>query len=508
MIVLDNVCKTYSTGVSALNGVNLRIRKGEFVFIVGSSGSGKTTLFKLLLKELEPTSGRIYINSQNIGRLRRRRIPKMRRGIGVVFQDFRLLKDRNVYENIAFAQRVVGKPAKVIKETVPQMLALVGLADKAESLPGELSGGEQQRVSLARALVNNPPILLADEPTGNLDPANAWEIMKLLEDINKRGTTVVVVTHNRDIVERMQKRVITIDKGVVISDEIGRMFYAIRQGFKNIGRNRLFSLASVGTITACLFLFGIFYCIVANFQYMVHAAESNVGVTVFFDETVTEDKMLEIQRLIDAREEVSSTNYISADDAWENFKQDYFADGDEGILAGLDQDNPLVDCASVQVYLADTSRQAELISYIESLEGVSEVNASDIIADSFTNFSRLVFVAIFLISNTVMIGIAVRKEEIAIMKYIGATDLFVRGPFIVEGMTIGLIGSVIPVAILRALYPMVVDFVLEHFSILNRILTFMNVNDVFNILIPISLAIGLGIGFIGSYMTLRKHVRV
>ena len=221
MIVLDNVCKTYSTGVSALNGVNLRIRKGEFVFIVGSSGSGKTTLFKLLLKELEPTSGRIYINSQNIGRLRRRKVPKMRRGIGVVFQDFRLLKDRNVYENIAFAQRVVGKPAKVIKETVPQMLTLVGLADKAESLPGELSGGEQQRVSLARAFVNNPPILLADEPTGNLDPANAWEIMKLLEDINKRGTTVVVVTHNRDIVERMQKRVITIDKGVVISDEKG-----------------------------------------------------------------------------------------------------------------------------------------------------------------------------------------------------------------------------------------------------------------------------------------------
>ena len=221
MIVLDNVCKTYSTGVSALNGVNLRIHKGEFVFIVGSSGSGKTTLFKLLLKELEPTSGRIYINSQNIGRLRRRKIPKMRRGMGVVFQDFRLLKDRNIYENIAFAQRVIGKPAKVIRESVPQMLTLVGLADKAEAFPNELSGGEQQRVSLARALVNNPPILLADEPTGNLDPTNAWEIMMLLEDINKRGTTVVVVTHNKDIVERMQKRVITIDKGVVVSDEKG-----------------------------------------------------------------------------------------------------------------------------------------------------------------------------------------------------------------------------------------------------------------------------------------------
>lgn len=221
MIVLDNVCKTYNTGVSALNGVNLRIRKGEFVFIVGTSGSGKTTLFKLLLKELEPTSGKIYINNKNIGRLRRRKIPKMRRGIGVVFQDFRLLKDRNVYENIAFAQRVMGKSAKVIRETIPQMLTLVGLSDKAESFPNELSGGEQQRVSLARALVNNPPILLADEPTGNLDPDNAWEIMKLLEDINKRGTTVVVVTHNREIVERMKKRVITIDKGVVVNDEKG-----------------------------------------------------------------------------------------------------------------------------------------------------------------------------------------------------------------------------------------------------------------------------------------------
>ena len=221
MIVLDNVCKTYSTGVSALNGVNLRIRKGEFVFIVGSSGSGKTTLFKLLLRELEPTSGKIFLNSKNISRLRRRKIPKMRRGMGVVFQDFRLLKDRNVYENVALAMRVVGKSAKAIRETVPQMLTMVGLADKAEALPGELSGGEQQRVALARALVNHPPVLLADEPTGNLDPANAWDIMNLLDDINKRGTTVVVVTHNQEIVERMQKRVITIDKGVVVNDEKG-----------------------------------------------------------------------------------------------------------------------------------------------------------------------------------------------------------------------------------------------------------------------------------------------
>ena len=301
---------------------------------------------------------------------------------------------------------------------------------------------------------------------------------------------------------------------------IGRMFYALRQGFKNIGRNGLFSLASVGTITACLFMFGIFYCIFVNFQFMIQKAESIVGVTVFFEETITEDEMLEVQKLIDSREEVSSTTYISAEEAWEDFKKDYFPDGDTGILSGLDQDNPLADCASVQVYLADTSRQNELVDYIKTLNGVSEVNASQIIADSFTNFSRLigyismavililVFVAIFLISNTVMIGITVRKEEIAIMKYIGATDIFVRGPFIIEGMTIGLIGSGIPVIVLRILYPMVVDFVLGHFSILSRLLTFMDVNAVFNILIPVSLGIGLGIGFIGSYMTLRKHVKV
>lgn len=219
MIALDNVYKTYSTGVSALNGISMRIKKGEFVFVVGSSGSGKTTLFKLLLKELEPTSGTIYINNKNIGRLRRRKIPKMRRGIGVVFQDFRLLKDRTVYENIAFAQRVVGKSSKQIRSSVPALLSLVGLSDKDKAYPNELSGGEQQRVALARALANNPPVLLADEPTGNLDPKNAWEIMKLLEEINLRGTTVVVVTHNKDIVEQMQKRVITLSNGVIISDE-------------------------------------------------------------------------------------------------------------------------------------------------------------------------------------------------------------------------------------------------------------------------------------------------
>lgn len=219
LIVLDNVTKTYQTGSPALNGVSLKVKKGEFVFIVGDSGSGKSTLIKLLLKELAPTEGEIYVNGINLERLKHRQVPKYRRNLGVVFQDFRLLKDRNVYENVAFAQRIVQTPNRLIKRNVPAILSIVGLAGKYKAKPKQLSGGEQQRVALARALINKPPILLCDEPTGNLDPKNSWEIMKLLEQINKRGTTILVVTHNREIVNEMQKRVITMKKGVIVSDE-------------------------------------------------------------------------------------------------------------------------------------------------------------------------------------------------------------------------------------------------------------------------------------------------
>ena len=213
MIDLKNVSKSYSKGQPAIDNMTLHVDKGEFVFIVGNSGSGKSTLIKLLLKELDPTSGTITVNGQVLNKLKRRKVAKYRRGIGVVFQDFRLLKDRNVYENVAFAQRVIQRPTRIIKKRVPEMLTLVGLAEKYKSKPDQLSGGEQQRVALARALVNRPSILPADEPK------NSFEIMKLLEEINERGTTVLVVTHNREIVNAFKKRVITMKKGVIVSDE-------------------------------------------------------------------------------------------------------------------------------------------------------------------------------------------------------------------------------------------------------------------------------------------------
>ena len=220
MIGISNVCKTYETGNKALRNVSITIGDGEFVFIMGRSGSGKSTLMKLLLKEVEPTSGKIVVNDMNLGKMPRHYVPKYRRRLGMVFQDFRLLRDRTVYENVAFAQRVIGVSTRRIKESVPAMLQMVGLSAKYKMFPQQLSGGEQQRVAIARALINRPEVLLADEPTGNLDSQNADEIMRLLEEINRMGTTVVVVTHSEEIVARMHKRVITMERGCVISDEI------------------------------------------------------------------------------------------------------------------------------------------------------------------------------------------------------------------------------------------------------------------------------------------------
>ena len=220
MIEISNVCKTYEAGNKALRNVSITIGDGEFVFIMGRSGSGKSTLMKLLLKEVEPTSGKIVVNDMNLGKMPRHYVPKYRRRLGMVFQDFRLLRDRTVYENVAFAQRVIGVSTRRIKESVPAMLQMVGLSAKYKMFPQQLSGGEKQRVAIARSLINRPEVMFADEPTGNLDSQNADEIMRLLEEINRMGTTVVVVTHSEEIVARMHKRVITMERGCVISDEI------------------------------------------------------------------------------------------------------------------------------------------------------------------------------------------------------------------------------------------------------------------------------------------------
>lgn len=296
---------------------------------------------------------------------------------------------------------------------------------------------------------------------------------------------------------------------------INTFFYTLRQGFRNIFRNKWFTLASIATISACLFLFGLFYAIVSNFQHIVKNAEQGVSVTVFFEEGLEDSRIQEIGEMIARRTEVSNVHFVSAEEAWESFKTDYLGEYADGFT-----ENPLADSANYQIYLSDVSMQPALVTYLESVEGVRKVNRSEVTARTLTGVNALVAyvsvgiiaillaVSIFLISNTVTIGISVRKEEINIMKYIGATDFFVRSPFVIEGMLIGLIGAAIPLGIIYFLYNIVMEYIMERFSALSNLLSFLTVEQIFNVLIPVSVGIGVGIGFFGSITTVRKHLRV
>ncbi|MBQ9333678.1 MAG: permease-like cell division protein FtsX [Lachnospiraceae bacterium] len=298
--------------------------------------------------------------------------------------------------------------------------------------------------------------------------------------------------------------------------KINSFFYTLQQGFKNIFRNKLFTLASLATIGACLFLFGIMYSILANFENIIKNAENGVSVTVFFDEGLDEASIQSIGDLINNQTEiVDHVEFISAEEAWDSFKEEYLGEYADGFT-----ENPLADSAHYEIYLKDVSRQQELVDMLNSLNGIRRVNQSEMTATTLTGINKLVAyisvgiiaillaVSIFLISNTITIGISVRREEIEIMKYIGATDFFVRSPFVVEGMLIGVIGTIIPLALIYFLYDVVIGFIIERFSVLSQLLTFLTIQEIFHVLVPVSLAIGLGIGFLGSIITVRKHLRV
>ena len=300
---------------------------------------------------------------------------------------------------------------------------------------------------------------------------------------------------------------------------ISTIGYQTKQGFKNIGRNKMFSIASIATMAACIFLFGIFFSIVTNFRYMVQKAEEGVAITVFFDEEATDAQIKKIGDELKSQNGVLKVNFVSADEAWDSFKDEYFGDAKE-LADGFKDDNPLSGCDNYEVYMSDVSKQKDVVSYAEKLDGVSKVNKSDVVAKTLTSVNRLIYyvsivligillaVSIFLISNTVTMGITVRREEIAIMKYIGAKDGFVRAPFIIEGLVIGLIGAVIPLVILYFVYDKAVAYVMTKFSLLNNIIEFLPVTTVYRTLLPVGLILGVGIGFIGSAFTIRKHLRV
>lgn len=314
---------------------------------------------------------------------------------------------------------------------------------------------------------------------------------------------------------------------------ISTLGYVGKQGVKNIWRNKMFSLASVATMSACIFLFGLFFSIILNFQYIIKMAEEGVAITVFFEEDATQAQIDDVGEALRGREDVSEVKYVSADEAWENYKKEYFKDKPE-LAEGFKDDNPLADSDNYEVYMKTSedaknltarskslaSTQQDLVKFAESLDGVRDVNKSDVVANTLTSVNKLVGyvsiaiiailfgVSIFLISNTVTMGITVRKEEIAIMKYIGAKDFVVRSPFVIEGLIMGFFGAVIPLLLLYMLYEKAVLYIMEKFSILQNIINFLPVSDVYRYLLPIGLVLGIGIGFIGSFFTVRKHLKV
>ena len=297
---------------------------------------------------------------------------------------------------------------------------------------------------------------------------------------------------------------------------ISTIFYTLKQGIINIFRNKWFSLASVATISACLLLFGLFYTVVANFNNIVRTAQQGVSVTVFFEDNVSEAKIQEIGTLIEKRTEVSKVVYVSAEEAWESFREEYFG---EEYSDGFTE-NPLANSSNYEIYLSDVALQGSLVNYLESIEEVRQVNRSEVTASTLSGMNLLIVyvsigiigillaVSVFLISNTVMIGIQVRKEEINIMKYIGATDFFVRSPFVIEGVIIGAVGAAIPLGFIYVIYNSVVEFVVERFAMLSSLLTFLSAREIFDILVPVSMGLGIGIGFLGSVITVRKHLKV
>lgn len=293
--------------------------------------------------------------------------------------------------------------------------------------------------------------------------------------------------------------------------------YTIEQGFRNIVKNKMFSIASIATMAACIFMFGIFYSLIINVQYIVEKAEEGVAIVVFLEEDVTEKQLQNIEKKLSAREEVLEVKYVSADEAWEEFQKDYFGENSDAA-AGFEE-NPLANSDNFEVYMKDVEKQAELVEYAEGLKGVRKVNKSEQVADALTNVNVLIAyvsgaiilvllaVAIFLISNTVAMGITIRKEEIAIMKYIGAKDSFVRAPFIFEGVLIGIFGAAVPLVVLYFAYEKAINYILTKFSILNTLLEFLPVSTVYKTLLPVGLALGVGIGFAGSFLTIRKHLK-
>ena len=559
IIELNEVTKVYPGGHMALDRVSLAIGRGEFVFLVGPTGCGKSTLIKMLIRELDATEGNVKIAGRDIGALPEKKIPQLRRNIGTVFQDFKLLPDRTVYDNVAYALQVIGASRAEIREQVPQTLRLVGLSTKLHSYPDQLSGGEQQRVSVARAFVNHPPLLLADEPSGNLDPVTSIGVMQLLYRINKTGTTVVVVTHDREMVDNMRRRVVELYEGRVVRDEVSggyteesttefglrmraemgvgrgpdqrarsrapvlmsRLIFFIREALRALRRNGAPSLAAVITTVVTVVLLGVLIPIFQTAQGQSDKVRGELNTQAAIYPDATQAEIAALRKELVAIPHVKRVEFITKAHALEELREDLGAEKSKQLTSNLVA-NPLP--ASFRVTPDDAANLTEIKATIIGT-GAEPVPISPIVSEVFdrqeeaqkieqvTSALKIVLTVItalligaslMLVGNTIRLSIYTRRREVEVMRLVGATRWFIRWPFMIEGMVVGFTGGVVAILILWLGKITVVD------PLSGGSLSFLEAqhNLDFVTLVVILFAAAITVSAIGSGVTLRRFLKV
>ena len=540
MIDFEHVSKQYKHNAKpALEDVNFHVDDGEFVFLLGHSGAGKSTLLKLILREETPTEGRVLVNGQDVARLRRRKIPYLRRQMGIIFQDFRLIPTMTVYENIAFAMHVTNIGHKQIKERVNYMLELVHLEDKAKVYPDLLSGGEQQRVAVARALAHAPKLVIADEPTGNIDPELSLEMMELLERVSEMGITVLVVTHEHELVRHFDRRVVTLSGGHIISDvptgsarrpegtgnggvagmmKPSTFGFLVVRGVRNLGKHWAMTIACIASLSVCMTLNTFATLAEVNVNSMVNYLGQQNEMVVYVDPEADDATIQSVGERITATPGVSRVQYMSKEDVLNQYRG-YMADY-AVLLDEFENDNPFK--ANYRVSLADLSQMQAMSQNFQSIPGVYSVTAPIEMTQTFVEVQQavtkvgqivilvLMAVSIITVGSTIRLSVFARRREIEIMKYVGATNHLVTLPFFVEGLTMGLIsGAITSVAgIFGYAYIVQASSTLGGLWQLLMGTAMVPVDAVWPTILTYSLAGGALVGALGSMFSIRKHLNV
>ena len=548
VVEFKDVTKVYDGGSVAVQSASMRIGRGEFVFLVGPTGCGKSTCIRLLMKELEPSRGEVSIAGRPLSEVPRSRVPYLRRNIGVVFQDYKLLPNRTVYDNVAYSLQVIGESRKEIRRKVPDILRLVGLSTKLHNFPNELSGGEQQRVSVARAFVNHPPLLLADEPTGNLDPETSIGIMQLIYRINRTGTTVIVATHDKEMVDKMRRRVVELREGRIVRDEQSGLYrpdesttefairlrgelgigaeghpnepmrpaFFLREALRGLRRSSAPALAALLTVLLTAVVLGVFIPIVQATTGTANEVRSRVVVDVYIKESATPAEQGDLRRAIEETANVKSVDYISKAEALERAQDknpQAFREGAE--LLGS---NPLP--ASFRVTPEDPDKLDQIVERLNAggqpqLAAIDEVRDREEDTDKILSATGLVkaltagmaallvLASIALIANTIRLSVFARRREVEVMKLVGATNWFIRWPFVIEGMIVGFFGGLLAVLLLAILKTTFVDPLSDRFALLAAPDTI----D-FPLLVIVLMGACIAVSALGSGITLRRFLRV